>query len=88
MREDKSITITHYDTNKGYYVDIVCYPDKETPVLTYRNAWLCKYNYGIKMFMFGTQNTDIDTFIEMINNNIDLYIEDYEREYSDTQYDN
>ena len=42
--------------------------------------WLYNTNYGIKMFMFGIQ-CKREEYIELIESNIEEYIESYQVEY-------
>lgn len=62
--------------NTDYFVEIV---DKIEDGELWIEVWLQKENYGIKTYMFGIQKTC--DFRDVIEQNIDSYIEDYESEY-------
>ena len=78
MKEIKNRLTFTYDADNGFYVDIVVEANE-------RGAWLYHKEYGIKMFMFGAINTDPNTFLDMIQNNLATYIEDYEADYMDDE---
>ena len=78
MKEIKNRLTFTYDADNGFYVDIVVEANE-------RGAWLYHKGYGIKMFMFGAINTDHDIFLDMIQNNLADYIEDYKADYMDDE---
>lgn len=43
------------------------------------DVWLCKGNYGIKMYMFGIEKTK--NYLDIIDKNVADYITIYDREY-------
>ena len=73
-------TTTRYDYEDGYYVEVSpSYDPKGEPMYDFN---LCLEGYGIKLFMFGlyTKDCSSDMWEEIIENNIDDYIEEF-KEY-------
>lgn len=69
------IEITRYEHGE-FWVDIVHEPDG------YYSAWLTHKDYGVSSMMFGADEP-LDSFITMVEANLDCYIEDYRKEYMD-----
>ena len=71
-------TTTRYDYEEGYYVEVSPSHDPKGEAMNDFN--LCLEGYGIKLFMFGLYAKDCtpNEWEEIIENNIDDYIEDFE----------
>ena len=77
MIEKKSKIYHVYNVfNTDYYVEIA---EKIVDNEIWVDVWLYKQNYGIKTFMFGIKK--VENYIELIKNNVERYIIDYEEEY-------
>lgn len=68
-------TVTRFDIRNGFYVEITPTTDKDGDKIY--DFVLCLENYGIKSFMFGLFAKDCpeECWEEMIENNVDKYIE-------------
>lgn len=70
------IRTTTYEAREGFRVDIV-----EKPVGP--EAWLYHEHYGIKDLMFGGvwEQVTMESFLDVVEANLEEYIEDYREEY-------
>lgn len=77
MKESTSISVMRYISG-DYYIDIVTNNETET-----REAWLQHKNYGISELMFGLEVKAVSPqrFIEIVEENLEQYKEDYADEY-------
>lgn len=64
---------TTYDFGNGYRVDIV-------KMKNYYEAWIYHDDYGVKSMMFGSNNTNNNDFLEMVDRNFIDYKELYQKE--------
>ena len=65
----------------GFRVDITYDSDTQTA-----DAWIYHKDYGIKSLMFGSEITEdhtLNDFIEVVEGNVQEYMEDYCDEYMD-----
>ena len=80
-------TTTKFDIRDGFYVEITPTTRKNEDEMY--EFVLCLENYGIKLFMFGlyAKNCPEELWEEMIENNVDEYIEIFLKriEYWDSQ---
>ena len=80
-------TVTRFDIREGFYVEVTPSTDKDGKEMY--DFVLCLENYGIKSLMFGLFANDCqeETWEEMIENNVDEYIESFldDMEYWDNQ---
>lgn len=81
MKEVREIKVVTYDCGNGFYVEIWVKPMEF-------DAWLSHAKYGVKSYMFGSpvDNTSFEEFKDMVEANIDEYIEYYENEYMDNEW--
>lgn len=73
-------TVKRFDMDGEYYVEVTPPVFVESEEATYE-LYLCSEIYGVKLFMFGIdeENPSDELLEEMINNNIDSYIQLYEQ---------
>ena len=81
MKEIKNIVTTTYEVRDNFRVDIVILPNEF-------EAWIYQKDNGYKSFMFGLCKNQpdakdgetyitYDRFIEIVENNLDEYIDSY-----------
>lgn len=78
MRELKEIKTTTYQVYDDFYVDIVTGVEPDVT-----DCWLYNKHYGVKTYMFGLYKENLEKVKEIVVNNVDEYITDYESENMD-----
>lgn len=76
MKELKEIKTVTYQVTNEFYVDIVTGLEPYTT-----DCWLYNKHYDVKMYMFGLYKENLNKVKEIVVNNVDEYIWDYERDY-------
>lgn len=75
-----NILIATYDAGDGFTVEIY-----ESDILF--DAWLGHRDYGVKTHMFGFNKSavcgNIETFVDVVEGNIEQYTDSYMRQYAD-----
>ncbi len=80
MKKLKDVTITTYQYDDNFLIDIV----KDDKDGTYE-AWIYHRAYGIKSMMFGvsSETNTIEMFLTLVEANAEEYLEIYAEEYCD-----
>ena len=74
-KENDKIYEQYEVANTDFIVEVCEEPfEKE-----YIEVWLYRQGFGIKMLMFAMKREE--DYVDIINANVDEYIEDYEKEY-------
>lgn len=73
--------ITRFEQD-GFYIDIVETEDAYAKAVgrRYFEAWLQHKNFGMSTLMFGSATDDFEYFLDLVDKNLNIYIENYYHE--------
>lgn len=84
MEQMQSTNTKTYSYGEGFFIDIVTSEKDTYNGKPLREAWLYFYNYGIKVYMFGSYEAE-DEFIKTVEASAPEDIEIYKNDYPEIE---